>query len=426
MKVFKDLGLTRKMGFFDFLKPAPKEKETLSLNLAELGNWLSEIHKKAQNEVTPQLKELQKELSEVKAKLEKNISTLESAELKNKEIPEKIKHLMEGNRKIYIQKMNLLVEKIQFPENLDENMKFCKEFDQYMTEFDKGITKSHMAMSEFFVNEANAVSTSVRAIDHIVKKQKKLFESGKIEKIKEIEKELKKINFQISQKEEFKSKITDYEKQLKESENEIKKKETELESKIKSEAYEKTLNAIDKKSALENEIKEMEHNLSYDFSEIETALKKYHNASQNRKAENYLNNPLQALYEDKEFEIVSILDSAKNAIEKDEIDLKDKKKDKSLRGIEKLTKSYLENFMQNQAQRSSQLSELNAEIERAEILKEVKIFKEEIEREKYQNREEKFRLEKMKKSTEETSLNFLKEKLEAQIKSDLNENVKIN
>jgi len=106
------------MGIFDFLKFKEKE-EIEEIKLEELEPWIDSWSKKAFEDANLKLVSIRQRITEEKNKLLESIQNLEKAELKNPNIPERAKQIMEGNRKTYILKLNSLLEEINLPEKLD-------------------------------------------------------------------------------------------------------------------------------------------------------------------------------------------------------------------------------------------------------------------------------------------------------------------
>ena len=92
----------------------------------------------------------------------------------------------------------------------------------------------------------------------------------------------------------------------------------------------------------ELKLNNVENALFHDFSVLEKALKKYAKiAFENEKLIlKYLSNPIIALVMDNDFKISKILDSLKNAIEGNKLDLDEKKGRKALEKINELDSVY--------------------------------------------------------------------------------------
>lgn len=419
------------MGFLDFLKKFSRreeeqeEKEPEEIKLAELGLWLDSHHKKISGSINSQLKEIKQKITEEKNTLKENIKNLEQAELKNKEIPERAKQLMEGNRRIYAQKINSLQNQTNLPDNLEKISGFSDSFDSYMVDFDKGVGKSHHVMEEFFPHEANAVLTNVRNLDKLVKETKQIIKSSQIQKINEIKAQFDSIQSKIKQKDETKKKIKFEKENLQVGGELLEEKEAKLKEIENKDSYKETLELIGKKESLEKQIQENKSQQTHSFSEIEAALKKYHNLSENKLVKKYLDNPLIALSEDRELGIISILSATKIAIDQGEIGLKEKKKDKILQELNKLDRDHFETFLTNHDNLNKDFKELTSQIENSEVLKELNKIKAKLAQDKTSLEENKSKIEKLERDFEETDINSLKFNLEREITTTLNKQIKI-
>ncbi len=111
------------MGFFDFLKRFSNKEVEIELEESTLENIDGQIDswsKKVLVSTTTDLDNLKKLLSEKKSKAIENSEKLLKAKLKNPNIPERAKHIMEGNRKMYIQRVERFLETASLPEDFKE------------------------------------------------------------------------------------------------------------------------------------------------------------------------------------------------------------------------------------------------------------------------------------------------------------------
>ena len=83
------------------------------------------------SKISAEIEEKRKNLEEEKKKLYSRLYDLEKAELKNKALLERAKQIMEGNRGIYIQKVNQLIEKSNLPRDAESIPQFCNLFDSF-------------------------------------------------------------------------------------------------------------------------------------------------------------------------------------------------------------------------------------------------------------------------------------------------------
>ncbi|MBS3077784.1 hypothetical protein J4233_05980 [Candidatus Pacearchaeota archaeon] len=414
------------MGFFDFLRKS-NEKEVLveTLKLSEVEFFLDKKLEELNHKLGLSIQQTKTEISEEISRLKNNLENLANAELKNKEIPERAKQIMEGNRQIYIQKTNTLIEKIIFPEKSRDLLEFTKTFDKELDAFDKGISKSHHIMEEFFVEKASVIAVSIKKIDKLFKELKSAIESSDIWKIEKLKEQSSIIIKEISRKEENKNTLNILDKEIITLGKEVKIKEDQIAKFKQEDSYRKYTSQLNSKEKAQQELINLESVLRHSFSEIEPALKKYENLSQNKLAKKYLEDPLGALLEDQELEISTIFDAIKKAIIKGEITLKDTKKDRVMNELFILNKEFFQNFLSKRTELRANLSETTKEIENSLIIKSLDELEKSLFQDKASLHEKKSGFEKLNKDIETLNLSDLVSSLESEFKEKLNLNVKI-
>ena len=123
-------------------------------------------------------------------------------------------------------------------------------------------------------------------------------------------------------------------------------------------------NFVDKKTHLE------ENELLQHFSTLEKALKKYKRISLNEKLiDAYLENPSKALMEDEGFQVIDILDKMKASLDK--LNLKDKKAEKTVEEINRLSKEFLEGKKGLLERLSEEKKRLEEELEGSKVLEDL-------------------------------------------------------
>jgi hypothetical protein len=416
------------MGIFSFLKKTFSEEaeESGKIRFGELESWINTKLEKAKASSKYDLDELRTQIKDEKEKLIKNLESLEISELKNNNIPERMKHIMEGNRKIYSQKMKELIEQIQVPEDFDKSLAFTESFDRTMDTFSKSIVKSHNIMGEFFVKEAGAISVNVKKIDELVKKMRNTIEDSGFERLNELKNSMKEIQNEVEKKDKLKESIKSKETELAEREKKAKEKKEKIEDIESSREYKDFLESSEEKKVLEENLKALEADITHLFSEIEPGLKRYSNLNKNDKlVQAYLENSLNALVNDKELKILGLSEKIKGYILEGSIELKDKRKDRVLERLEKFDKKYLQAFLNRREETLIRLEKLKKEITSAGVSSKVERARSDwaaaIEETESQKRE----VEKLEKEFEGINVDMLKMILETKIKDNSGEIVKI-
>jgi len=417
------------MGLFDFIKKMfsePIEEGPLKLNLEQLESWLSQQSQQAFENANEKLSGIKKNISEEKLNLQVNIKKIEEAVIKNTEIPDRVKHIMEGNRISYIKRINSLIERTNVPDKFLELLEFSSSFDKTMSDFDKDIAKNHRVMQEFFIKESGSISSNIRNIDKHVKNIKETLKENKISHLEKVRNQLSEIQGKIKQKAEFEREIKK-EKEEQEKQNDlIRDKENEIKKVKESEDYSEFLTLTNSKQTIEKDLSTVVTSLNHSFSEIEAALKKYTNLNpEDKLAKCYLVDPIKTLTEDKEIKISEIINGMTISIEEGKLDLKNKKKEKIQRELGKLNREYFSDFLEKRFELIKKLSETNSQIESSQAEKIVKQLKQDLEKEHMTLLEQKQILAKTEKELGEINIESLRSNLENEIVSSLEKRIEI-
>ncbi|MFH1209303.1 MAG: hypothetical protein V1663_00740 [archaeon] len=408
------------MGFFDIFKKKEIKEEQKQINLDELDQWFVSLSEEIFKDVNLKLDEIRKQIDYEKNNLRDNIKILKEAKLLNTKIPERAIHLMEGNREIYIQRLNLLLGQINLPKN---NISlFYNSFENYLNDFSRITIRNYHILMEFFRDYIINISSGIKKLDSLIKQAKKLVDDSGLEKTSQIKNKITEVKNKIKHKNELSDKkesskaiIKDKEKNVFDSENDLKKLEDSSE-------YKNYINLINKEILLNNQIKNIEQEF---LSNIKFALKRYERLSlEDKLIRKYVEYSIRALLEDTELKIVGIIKNMKESIIKGTLDLKDSKKDKILEELDKLNKDYFDSFLKRYKDLKKDLDKLNLDIKESE-LKEIKEIKDKIEEHKKLLEEERNNLENLNKDYEKINVEELKRLLETDIREILKKDIKI-
>ncbi len=413
------------MGVFDFFKQFSSKKEEMNeLKLEEFDVWLDSWSKRAVNGAD--LVRVKRRISEEKKRIWENIQRLKQAELVNPNIPERAKQVMEGNRKAYVQKVERLLEGIDMPENSGEVLEFCDSFDRTLDYFAKTTIRNHYVLQEFFGNESGAISANIRNLDGLMKNVKRMVENSGVEKVNELRDKVREVEQKTKQRDEIKEKIKLAEKDLREESEAIKEKESKIKELEQGSKYRKFMAVVDKKKELVQEMKDLEKRPFHSFSVINAALKKYERMTlQEKLVGKYLDNPLKALRGDNELKIVEIAGEMRSVIISGDINLKERKKDKILRELDKFDRDYFEIFLSRHNELNKRLDELKSETEEAGVVREIEDLKQELSRSLLQLKGEKQKVEEMQRDMERIDIDEMKRELEEEILESIGEKVRI-
>lgn len=332
----------------DFLKKLlnkpQKQEEILEIDIDKIEEWLNIHTDNALEEVDKQINAIYANIEEDIKSGKERLSQLESAKLRNEDIPLRAKQIMEGNRNAYIQAVT------QFLESLDTGNKgffsgksFCKEFDEKINELNKQTMKSFFVMKEFMADEVSKVASSLKQLDDYVKDMKEIIRASPVYNVDEVRSALHAFKEKQKAISDIDSQIKEKRKELEEHNSARGKVEKIIVNIKKSDEYHEYKKLIDQRDRIVESVKEIEDELSADFSVLSKPLKKYARVAVNEKlVERYASSPILAILEDQKLEIAGTLDELKAHIADEKVELKDKQKDKAMQIIGKLSRQYLE------------------------------------------------------------------------------------
>jgi len=404
-----------------------KEIEIQTINKNDLNDWIISQTSNNLDETYNKLKSVRIEILKEKEKTEKNLQNLSVAELKVKGIPEKAKHIVEGNRKTYLQKVRFFMQGINLPEELEQISEFCDSFNENLNNFSSNTNRNYNILKDIIGEEAATIATNLNNLNNLIKKTKKIVGQSKIKEKNELLNKNKIFQEQLTKEKVLGLNIEDINSEIKKEILEIESIERSIQKIKGGKGYIDYLKLINNKKSLELKIRNSKSNFSQSFSIIIPALKKYERISlDNNLVESYINDIVPTLLEDKGLKIVEILKKMKGSIIKGDIELKDKKIDKILKRIETLDNSYFKNFKTDYIEQDSKLKELDEKIEKIKIIEKIEESKKRLEKVNNLINNKRENINNFKKEIAEIEPEFLKQNLEQEILEKINLKVNID
>lgn len=412
------------MGFFDLLKrfSSKKQEEVKQIKLDQLEAWIDSWSKKKLETTNTELSNIRQRLTEEKKRLTENIEKLKEAELRNPKIPERAKQIMEGNRTAYLQKVTMFLGQFNLPEQFDSILEYCNTFDKNLEQLGKNTIKNYQILLEFFRDEVSPVSANIKHAHDLIEKVKKLVEDAGIHKANEVKNKVKEVQQKIKRKQELENTLKQAKEELQKESKGIEEKENKIKELEEGSAYKNFINLLNEKKVVEQDIQTMEKQSS--FSVIEAALKKYERLTLDDKlVRRYLDNPLKALVDDKELKIVEVLDKMKESMIKGELELKEKKQNKILRELEKLSKNYFEGFLSRYNELHKKLQTIKSDIKKVQVVKEIDQLKQKLGQNRIKVQESKDKIKEMTEELEAISIEHAKKNLQKELRDNISEAV---
>lgn len=336
-----------------------KKQEVQKIRFNELPVWLDEYFD--QLGLNSRISEFKASFSEKMRQIYDALEKLENAQLMNKNIPPKARHIMEGNRTNYIRQIKFFFQNIMLPADYENFQVFSQGFPKRLNELSRITQKNYFVLREFFEQEAYQIVKKIKELENDTLRlmqeldkrnvssinllRNKLYEYSKAERlIQELRLRKEATDIRISDLEEKKRIIRKRLEGFKESKpyceyDELTKKEASITKEI----------AAERKAFLEV------------FLQLEKPLKKYeHQSLEENLIREYLDDPVLALKSDAELKIIEVLQKMQDALE--QLNIKDRQKGKVSKTIQKLDEAFLSNAKEKFQELEEELKKSRSEI----------------------------------------------------------------
>lgn len=288
---------------------------------------------------------------------ETNISKLEHAELRNKNISSRELELMKGNRVSYLNRTKQFLAALSsFCGNVKKdgtiNYKeleyIYKQISAEIEAYHKASLKPYAVLQYFFANESYAVAKQIKEMDILLKELHTLLEKQSTEAILTIKEDIALVAEKLSLQKELlaeKQKIEDELHKALYSQEQTAQKMSTIKD---SDSYKKYIELISHAEEHEKKLQQHIGSLLHSFSVIEKAMRKYSKLEPSKELfiNNYLKEPLESLLADKDLQVVSVIADVKRMLLSDALDIKDEKKEKTALGLEQLSLAFFQNFVE--------------------------------------------------------------------------------
>ena len=321
------------MGFLDFLR----KKEPSEIRFSEIADWLD---KQVEN------KKLGKKINTVKNIIKEKVDQgykfleeMEKAGLKNDNIPERAKHIMEGHRKVYVQRLRRFLDDIDVPDDFSHIGNYSAKFSESIDTLSEDTQKNYLVLKEFMEAELVRVIKTIKNIEDELSKLQASIEKEGLEAIKDAKIRLKQYYNDLKKKARLEEQRAEHDKDV----DSLKERKARLEEKItelkKSKDFNEYKVFLERKKKYEESLRKIENEMKEIFAELHRPLKKYKRGSLNEDIiDKYLLDPAGALEEDHSLLIKDVLNKMKEQL--DTLELKEKQLDKTVEIIEKLNKDF--------------------------------------------------------------------------------------
>lgn len=407
-----------------FKKKTAEQQATTEIAAEQLSQWLEQLAEPKEKVLKEKLEETKRIVEEAKQESSAKCSALKNASLMNPDIPERAKHFMEGNREAFVKNTMQFVESIKTPDNIQGIADFITRYDLDTKGFLEKNNRPYQILQEFFANETQEIMTAVGRIEKAINTLKKALAESKIEELESAKTAVQEFRAKQKAHELFRTETEELKKEL----ERLEKTKKELEEK-------KALLEKDKKLAeFRNKLAELKAlaeskktEFASKFSAIEPALRKFAKITFQHKtlAENYLASPIEALATDLKLEIARVLETLGKLAEKDELELKDRKKEKTIQAVKELSEEYLAKLQRELAELEKGIAKTQKEIEGLPAMQSIEKAQKQLDKTLTAIKDTQTKLSLATKNLEKTGVQEAKNNLEKQFSSIAKKTIRI-
>ena len=354
------------MGWFGSLF-RKKEIETAEIKFSDVHQWMQSRISGNVDSLNLELGRNFDELRHTVSSVRNSLENLENADITYKgHIDSRVKSVVLGHRKNYLRMAGIFLNSIEFPEEINyiTASKFCSRTADSLNKFSYESAKTFYAVQHLFYKEVEQIAKSFKEFDRVIKLIKTNLDESGLGFVKEINSRLKDAEKEIKKKDDIAKEISELKSKLakaKSSRTEFVKRMDEL-KKSKGFAEYDALKKENEK--INSQINNSSSEIVQLFSPIEQALRKFEKIALNDEmvVSDYLDSFVKAFEKDRDFLIIKALQAMKNSINAGSLELKDKKKDKTLKIIDSIDEKLLKKIADSRKQLFSRKTEIEQEI----------------------------------------------------------------
>ena len=414
-----------------FQKEGQEQKQITEVSLGNLEDWVEEKAKPLGEDIRLSTDSIMMKIDEESQRTRFNLEILENAKLQNPNIPFKAKQYMEGNRKAYIRSVNSFLGHMEI-NNRDYFylLEFCKKFDELIDELNKGTIRSYTILQEFFSNEAGKIANNLKNFDNVFRELKRVLNDEKIVAVNKLRKLAEELEYRSKQRINADVDFRNAEASLKIAANEKDSVMADIISFNQSDEHNNFLSLKEERKKIEKSFYEAQDAVLQSFAVLDRPLRKYsHVAFEHEELVlDYLKDPIEAMSNDRELMIIKVLENMKQKLEENSMQIDEKKKEKAIDEIKKMSMEFVRDFVKRYRSFMSEIGNIDNKMEATGVNEKFRDFNkrlEEINSRIEKNNEEYISLKEDLAKTDSAVLS-LKSEAEGSVRKIFGEEVKIS
>ncbi len=333
------------MGFFDsiFKKEKRKTIQLIKVTLDELDSWFEDETKIHFGELNENSKKVLDNIQMLLNQFKENLEYLEEAVIKEEKVDQRLKQIVLSNRNNLVKKMRSFVDSVEIPIRINHKTvsEFYNSFMRKLEDLNKKSIKSYKRTKILFESETSQLLTDLKTMDKLIaeligpiNKKKAL-----IKDIDETKENIENLKKEISLLKKLETDLKSQRNYLDKSKEKAYELKINLEKLVESEEWVYLKKLVTEKEEITKKIDKVRKSLIETLSPLKKSLRKYKNLKKRNKEDLdiYILSPIEALIEKGGIGIFkSIFIDIKESVLSGEIELKDKKKEKTLSLIKKI------------------------------------------------------------------------------------------
>ncbi|RJQ18220.1 hypothetical protein C4573_00675 [Candidatus Woesearchaeota archaeon] len=324
------------MGLFDFLKK--KEEAVFELTTAQIKPYFEAAVRERFANINKTVEDIGVQIKYEIKKIRELIKDLQEAQLMNPDISQREMNVMQGNRDNYCRRIKVFLDNIALAETFIELGESCEEFFHHWEITVNDTQKNHFVLKNYFGDDIAKISRKLQELEKLFIRLKELLEKENLQLVNTIKQQFQDAEESRKKREEYAIKATDAKAELAMLRGEQNKIEQRIASLKESNDYRFYSNFLEQMKSVDERVEAEKKEIQIFFVELERAMKKFAKGSDDALLSRYLEDHVAALLHDDELKILEVFDKLKKDLEKGKVDLKDKKKDKTLSILEDMRK----------------------------------------------------------------------------------------
>jgi len=360
-----------------------EKAEKLVIGIDDIEGWIDGRIKSFMYDADSKISSYIGRINSEKENIKESIEKLKSAELKNPNTPVREKQLRDGNRDAYIKKVESFLRELSFGKSDHAALKsLCSDFPAEIENFGKSTVRAYQVLQHFLANESRDVAIGIKRLENAVMELKDFLDKNGIEGIGRIKESAGLLKAIINKKKELEEALARERNMRQEIEKDKAGAEKSLEELWKSREFKEISEFLHKKKEISDTLNQHKDALIQSFSVLERSFKKYVRMvfEDEDVLAKYIEDPFNALLDDKELKILRLLRELEKNISNDKIELKDRKKGKTIDEIRRLDEGFFRKFVEVYKRLAGKLDEINKKINESSTISREKELSEMLEK----------------------------------------------